>query len=95
MQTETFSTIGHLIRTQSGNKKVIIGEVDDEVYILDNNKRHTLQRIKSSINEKEYFYMFQIYDMKKEYIGSTIPNIFPENILNMLLKKARENGWNI
>lgn len=95
MQIETFSTIGYLIRTQSGNKKVIIGEVDDEVYILDDNKRHTLQRIKSSINEKDYFYMFQIYDLKKAYISPTIPNILPENILSVLLKKARENGWNI
>ena len=91
-EVESFSTIGHLIRANSKN---IVGEVIDEVYFFEGRNRHTLQKIQSEIDKNSYFYLFQIYDMKKRHISSVIPHIFPEHLLTELLKKAREKGWGI
>lgn len=91
-EAKSFSTIGHLIRT--GGKK-IIGEVVEEVYFYEGNIRHTLQKVQSETDKNSYFYIFQTYNLEKEHISSVIPNIFPEYILSELLKKSRENGWNI
>lgn len=91
-EAESFTTVGHLIRAQG---KSIIGEVVDEVYFFEGGSRHTLQKIQSEIDKNSYFYIFQMYDVKKEHISSAIPNIFPENLLCELLKKAREKGWKI